>query len=410
MSKIQVNIIDGATYPVSIYISDIYGNNKTFVGTVTSGPVPPIIDFTNLPPIFNTAPAVMITMVDSSLCEKVEIIESNATPTPTPTLTETPFETPTQTPTQTPTTLCTKQEYYISNSGNFSWTDCNNIARYDYLTTGEIICICDSVNLPFSLDGGTGYLTGSGCVCPEPTPTPTQTPTETPIPTLTPTPSVTPDVTPTPTVTSTPTPTSPNLFALIFMESSDDVLGVGPANTDLATYMSLQGSGAWNFFHASGPPNLSNPNELSDFLIYLDWPGFYTGTTNVPPVIKAVVPQTSGGIDSYGNSIEAYRFITAQVTGGTTTGNIQYVVLVPLSLTNNQIYSSIGINFNNSPTSLIYTLTDYDLNSVNVTYTGSKWGNSVYRVYSQSPSNGFDFGTENVTDTINNFFRGGNLT
>jgi len=109
MSQIQLNSISGVVYPVDLYVSDVYGNNKAFLGTITSGPIPPVTDFTNLPSIFNTAPAVMITLVDANLCEKFEIVACqevpSVTPTPTPTIGLTPTQTPsnTQTPTQTPT-------------------------------------------------------------------------------------------------------------------------------------------------------------------------------------------------------------------------------------------------------------------------------------------------------------------
>ena len=78
-------------------------------------------------------------------------------PTPTPTLTQTP----------TPTDLCpSPREYNITNAGNFYWTDCNGIERYDYLTIEDSpICICNSTNLPVSFDGGTGTLPGGGCIC-----------------------------------------------------------------------------------------------------------------------------------------------------------------------------------------------------------------------------------------------------
>ena len=339
MSKVQIDLISGATYPINLYVSDVYGNNKTLIDTITSGPVPPIIDFTNLPTIFNTAPAVMITMVDANLCEKFEIVDCQSIP----------IGTPTPTPTNTPTTV---------------------------------------------------------------TPTPTTTNTPTPV-TPTPTPTITQTNTTTPTNTPTPTitPTIPsNLYALIFMESSDDAIFGGNNNTDVATYMMNNGNGYWYGFQVSGIPDLTDANFLSDFLIWMDWPGFYTGTTNVPPVIKTPIPQTSGGNDSFGNPIEAYKFLTTEVTGGTITGNIQYVILAPRSLTNNQIYSSVGINYNNSSATLTYTLTDNVLDSVNIVYTGANWANSTYRVYSQSPSNGFDNGNIGITDATNNYFRGGTLT
>lgn len=319
MSKVQIDLISGATYPILLYVSDVYGNNKTLIDTITFGPVPPIIDFTNLPSIFNTAPAIMVTMVDANLCEKFEIIDCSSLP-PT---------TPTPTPTNTPTSVT-------------------------------------------------------------PTPTPTVTAS-----------SVTPTPTSTTTSTPTPTPTSPSVLkALIFMESDDDVV-------PLAEYMVGK---TWQGFWAGGNPILTNPTILADFLFYLDWPGFVTGTTNVPPVIKATIPQTSGGNDAYGNAIEAYKFLTTEITGGTTTGNVQYVILAPLSLTNNKIYSSVGISFTNSPLVLTDTLTDTNLNATNIIYTGSNWANATYRIYSQSTNSGFSNGSSGITDPTNNYFRGGTLT
>ena len=114
----------------------------------------------------------------------------NSAPQCTPTPTGSPPLTPTPTPTNS--IVCTSREYQISNSGNFFWTDCNGIEKYNYFTTGEVICICLQVN-PTSFDGGTGFLTGGGCLCPpEPTLTPTNTQTPTNTATKTPTPTQTP--------------------------------------------------------------------------------------------------------------------------------------------------------------------------------------------------------------------------
>jgi len=55
--------------------------------------------------------------------------------------------------------------YYISNGGNFYWTDCNGNERFDPFEAEDEICICNNVDLPVSLNGGTGYLLGGGCVC-----------------------------------------------------------------------------------------------------------------------------------------------------------------------------------------------------------------------------------------------------
>jgi hypothetical protein len=219
---------------------------------------------------------------------------------------------------------------------------------------------------------------------------------------------VTPTNTATPTLTQTPTPsiTPPPLKALIFMESGDDAQFSGNIYTDVASYMQ-NGGYTWFGFQVSSLPVF--PADLNAFLYYMDWPGFYTGTTNVPAVIQQSIPQSGGGTDSYGNSIEAYKFYTTQIPANSTTGNIYYVVLAPLSMTNNQVYSNIGINYNNAPNSLITTTTDSGLRAQNISYSGSNWVNTTYRVYSQSENNGFNTGVAGVTDTTNNYFRGGTL-
>lgn len=72
MSRIEIYSITGTT-PISIYVADVYGNNETFLGTIT-GSTPPSSFFTP-PTIFNTAPAVMLKLVDGNGCEKFKIIE-----------------------------------------------------------------------------------------------------------------------------------------------------------------------------------------------------------------------------------------------------------------------------------------------------------------------------------------------
>jgi hypothetical protein len=191
------------------------------------------------------------------------------------------------------------------------------------------------------------------------------------------------------------------------MESADDATFGGTPSTDILNYMVAQGAVNWFGFQSSGLPSF--PADISDFLIWMDWPGFVNGTSNVPQVIQQSIPQTTGGVDSFGNPIDAYTFTTTEIPGGTTTGNVYYVVLAPPSITNNQVYSTIGISYTNSPLVLIQTTTDSGLRGTNITYSGVNWPNTTYRVYSQSPSNGFNSGAPGVTDLTNNYFRGGVL-
>jgi hypothetical protein len=80
MRQIRITEISGNTYPVSVYIADVNGNNQFLLGTITSGtaPNPPYtsVNYTiQIPSIFNTAPAIMLLLVDSSGCKLFKILE-----------------------------------------------------------------------------------------------------------------------------------------------------------------------------------------------------------------------------------------------------------------------------------------------------------------------------------------------
>lgn len=300
----------------------------------------------------------------------------------------------------------------------------DNVIYYSGVTSSEmllgvIIILQCPTPTPTPTITTTPTNTGTPGLSPSVTPTNTITPTNTATPTVTPTNTATPGLSPsqtpthTATPTNTPTPTSPVLDVLIFMESSDDVLFTGPDNTDLGSYMVNNGAINWFGYQMSGIPSFVNPatsaQTMSDYLLWMDWPGFVYGTPNVPPVITQMVPQTGGGTDSFGNSIEAYKFITTEISGNTTTGNVYYIVMGPLSKTNNQLYQTIGINYNDSPNALLNTYTENIIRNTNIIYSGINWGNTTYRIYTQSAGNGFNIGISGVDDNSNNFFRGGLL-
>jgi hypothetical protein len=294
------------------------------------------------------------------------------TPTPTTTLTQTPTRTPTQTPTRTP-------------GGTAAITSTPTQTR-------------------------TQTPTNSPSFTSTPTQTPsqtrTQTPTQTPSQTRTQTP--TRSQTPSQTRTQTPSPSVPAPPALLFMESSDDAVDAGSESTDILTYMLANASG-WFGFQTSGLPTSA---DVADVLIWMDWPGFKNGTVNVPAVITSDIPQTTTGTnDSYGNPIEAYKFKTIEVPGGSATGNVYYVILTPRELVSGgtKKYSQIGINYNNAPTSLVNTNTDTTTRGFNVNYGGSNWVNTTYFISTNSAGNGFNNGVAGVPDLTNNYFRGGTL-
>ena len=298
------------------------------------------------------------------------------TPTQTPTQTQTPSNTPgLGTPTPTPTQTS-------------SPTPTNTVTPTQTATP-----------------------TPTSTVTPTFTPTSSATPTVTPTSGSTPTPTPTVTVTPTNTLTPTPSPTFAGPPALIFMESSDDADNpAGSPSTDILAYMIATGATQWFGFQNSGLPNFAIPAQVADFLLWMDWPGFVNGTSNnTNGTITAGIPQSSGGVDTYGNVIDAYTFYTTEIPAGTVTGNIYYVILAPTSMTNGQVYSQIGIDYFNSPQNLQSVFTEPSVRGTNISYTGSNWYNTTYRVYTQSPNNGFNFGVAGVTDSTNNYFRGSTL-
>lgn len=400
-SQIQITNYTGA-YPAVVYVSDIYGNNTTLIGTFFSAPIFPVA--LTLPVLFDFAPAVIITVIDNNGCEdfSIEPCSNSPTPTPTPTVSPTVTATPTLTPTQSVTATPT--------------------------TTPTVTPTQSVTATPTATPTLTPTLTETATPTPTPTLTPTltETSTPTPTPTLTSTPGLTPSQTPTqtqtstttptvtPTITSTPTPTPttssvPVAKALIFIESSDDVTDPGGnPNTDLLAYMIANGASNWFGFQVSGVPNF--PSDVNDFLLWMDWPGFVVGTTNnTNGTLEASIPQTSGGLDSFGNVIEAYNFLTTVIPANSVTGQAWYIVLSPPSLMNNSTYKTISISYNDAPQSLVSYNTETTILSTNIVYTGSNWFNTTYRVYTSSQNNGFTNGIQGVLDTTNNFFKGGTL-
>jgi hypothetical protein len=76
MVQVRIEGISGATYPISVFIADYYGNNQTLIGTISSGPVPPQVNYnTSIPSLFYTAPQIMLILRDASGCETFQLLD-----------------------------------------------------------------------------------------------------------------------------------------------------------------------------------------------------------------------------------------------------------------------------------------------------------------------------------------------
>jgi hypothetical protein len=76
MVQIKITEISGGTYPIQVILSDIYGNNATTLATINPGPVPPVQTYNStIPSIFQTAPEVMLTLIDANGCQIFKILD-----------------------------------------------------------------------------------------------------------------------------------------------------------------------------------------------------------------------------------------------------------------------------------------------------------------------------------------------
>ncbi len=305
------------------------------------------LGFVTLPFIFEPVPPINIygtytILVKDSNCPYILNVPSPS-PTPTPSLTPRPTRTPTPTPTITPTPSPT----------------CPTPTRTPYPT-----------------------LT--------PTPTRTPYPTRTPIPT--PTPTSTPTCTPTPTPTPTPLPAV--RYAYLFIEPISK-------STMIGQWMYDGGSTFYGFSNATQPTQDQNQFN-SDMNLYVNFTGWTNG--EFPTIKSQVVPQSTGGIDSFGNLKVAYNFMTTEVMENTIGGDAWYTWIIPTTLTNNEIQITIDLNTNSSPNLMTAVGTEGTINSYTFNYSGTTIPQTTYKVYTTFPNTIFQ-----ILDSQNIYFKGNSV-
>ena len=320
------------------------------------------------------------------------------TPTNTPTNTETPTNTPTPTNTETPTNTPTPTN---TETPTNTPTPTNTETPTNTPTPTNTETPTQTVT-PTNTETPTNTPTPTNTETPTPTqtptntetPTPTQTPTNTETPTNTPTPTNT--ETPTSTPTQTPTPTNQPFFAYAFIDQA----AVSP-RTNLNAWMTAQGS-AWKGFNAIPNNPSTNPSTFNDqmnaYISYTGW-GVYN-----PAIVVTGITSTSGGIDSQGQPIEAYKFQTAVLPAGIFSGTSAWVTwFVATGATNGQRYSTIEFG-NNATTSSTMTV-PVDYVSFDINYTGNTIPPGVYRMYTSYSSTSF----RQLVANLPQYYRGGTL-
>jgi hypothetical protein len=193
----------------------------------------------------------------------------------------------------------------------------------------------------------------------------------------------------------TPSSTPTALYAYLFIEPST-------GSTSIGNYMFNNGAieffGFTNFTQPSAVPSEFN-DELN---LYVNYSGWTNG--ELPTIVTSIVPQSTGGVDSYGNPIVAYNFETVEIPIGTVDTNAWYTWIIPTSLTNYQYQNEIDVSLS-SPNILTSVLTEPTISMNTFTYSGSTIAPVTYRVYSTYPSDTLLL--DNTTYDI--YFRGGSV-
>ena len=250
--------------------------------------------------------------------------------------------------------------------------------------------------LPAPSPQPTPSITPTTSVTPSVTPTPA---TPTPTPTITPTPSVTPTLTPsvtvTPTVTRTPdpTPASRPQKALLFIEPYS-------GSSNIGEYMYNLGHDFYGFTNGTQPSTTLSA-FTGQMISYVEFSGWTTGT--FPRVVEVSVPQVDGGIDSFGNPVFKYNFITNVVSANTIGDQAWYIWMIPTGLTNNLIQTEIELSVDN-PNVFVTNKTEPKIYQFTFDYFGAYIPNGTYRVYTTYPSLNFQ-----LFDNQNIYFKGGTV-
>jgi hypothetical protein len=315
-------------------------------------------------------------LVEGSDCPSVMNVPE---PTPTPTQTQTPTKTPTSTPTVTPTITITPTKT-LCIPPTKTPTSTPAVTPTITITPTNTRCLQPSVT-------PTKTLTN--------TPTSTQIVTETPTntPTVTPTITETPTNTPTETLTPTPTPTIP-YYAYLFIEPVS-------GSEDIGQWMYDNGRDFFGFTNYSQPTQDQTDFDV-DMNTYVDFSGWTSGL--FPSLIQQIVPQTSGGQDSFNNPIVEYNFLTTEIPQGYVGGRGWYSWIIPVSLTNYEKQTIIEINVTDNPNLLTNISTEGVINNYTFYYTGTTIPQTTYRVYTTYPNTIF-----NIIDNQNIYMRGNTI-
>ena len=182
-----------------------------------------------------------------------------------------------------------------------------------------------------------------------------------------------PQTTTTLSTTSRTTSVDQNLRAYIFIEPVKK-------NLMIARYLkdSVASTPTRPFLGFGWGTGITSSNK-NDLLNYMDLKYFYNG--QLPAVITSDIPQTTGGVDSYGQPVRAYNFRTIRITKSQINDNAWVTVFIPVTAMNNDGVRqlrilSYGDGLKTTTINTNSTIHDYTLD-----YNGNRLPKGRYRVY-----------------------------
>lgn len=159
----------------------------------------------------------------------------------------------------------------------------------------------------------------------------------------------------------------------------------------MGNYLLNNGATNWFGFWTNGVPDLTNSSVLTDFKLWMEWPGWSGTTNNTNGVLTQNVDPTTYELPS-GSPL--------QVPSGSLIGNTYFIWAVPHNEINGgtQVYSQIGANYLSSTSPLTLRNTSSALRATDVVYTGSQWANDTYRIFTNGINSGWNLGSTGVSN------------
>lgn len=134
---------------------------------------------------------------------------------------------------------------------------------------------------------------------------------------------------------------------------------------------------------------------------YISMPHWIDG--RLPQIIQTDIPQTSGGVDTYGNAKQAFNFTTVKISKNTVNDQFSWVVvLIPVNAMSNdtkrQRQIEVVEKLGTTTRSRRIFLTENVVSNVVINYTGNRIPAGQYRVYSTYPSTGMRLNLNSTND------------